>query len=131
MRFMLNRDKGVELYIDFMLEPDYENNRDNLVLKGIIFRPEKNLPNGGRDYLRANNFFPVDVTVPQMLQGIRSVCQEWLPAEDYVAMAQRIAAENAGNQQEKPSKERKSKKNQYLCRSKPSPICSVVCSVKT
>lgn len=110
MRFMLNRDKGVELYIDFILEPDYENNRDNLVLKGIMFRPEKNLPNGGRDYLRANNFFPVDVTVPQMLQGIRSVCQEWLPAEDYVAMAQRIAAENAGNQQEKPSKERKSKK---------------------
>lgn len=110
MRFMLNRDKGVELYIDFMLEPDYENNRDNLVLKGIMFRPEKNQPNGGRDYLRANNFFPVDVTVPQMLQGIRSVCQEWLPAEDYVAMAQRIAAENAGNQQEKPSKERKSKK---------------------
>lgn len=110
MRFMLNRDKGVELYIDFMLEPDYENNRDNLVLKGIMFRPEKNLPNGGRDYLRANNFFPVDVTMPQMLQGIRSVCQEWLPAEDYVAMAQRIAAENAGNQQEKPSKERKSKK---------------------
>ena len=110
MRFMLNRDNGVELYIDFMLEPDYENNRDNLVLKGIMFRPEKNLPNGGRDYLRANNFFPVDVTVPQMLQGIRSVCQEWLPAEDYVAMAQRIAAENAGNQQEKQSKERKSKK---------------------
>ena len=110
MRFMLNRDKGVELYIDFMLEPDYENNRDNLVLKGIMFRPERNLPNGGRDYLRANNFFPVDVTMPQMLQGIRSVCQEWLPAEDYVAMAQRIAAENAGNQQEKPSKERKSKK---------------------
>ena len=110
MRFMLNRDKGVELYIDFMLEPDYENNRDNLVLKSIMFRPERNLPNGGRDYLRANNFFPVDVTMPQMLQGIRSVCQEWLPAEDYVAMAQRIAAENAGNQQENPSKERKSKK---------------------
>ena len=110
MRFMLNRDKGVELYIDFMLEPDYENNRDNLVLKGIMFRPERNLPNGGRDYLRANNFFPVDVTVPQMLHGIRSVCQEWLPAEDYVAMAQRVAAENAGNQQEKPSKQRKSKK---------------------
>lgn len=110
MRFMLNRDKGVELYIDFMLEPDYENNRDNLVLKGIMFRPERNLPNGGRDYLRANNFFPVDVTMPQMLQGIRSMCQEWLPAEDYVAMAQRIAAENAGNQQEKPSKERKYKK---------------------
>ena len=110
MRFMLNRDKGVELYIDFMLEPDYENNSDNLVLKGIMFRPERNLPNGGRDYLRSNNYFPVDVSVPQMLQGIRSVCQEWLPAEDYVAMAQRIAAENAGNQQEKPSKERKSKK---------------------
>jgi len=110
MRFMLNRDKGVELYIDFMLEPDYENNRDNLVLKSIMFRPERNLPNGGRDYLRTNNFFPVDVTMPQMLQGIRSVCQEWLPAEDYVAMAQRIAAENAGNQQEKPSKERKYKK---------------------
>ena len=110
MRFMLNRDKGVELYIDFMLEPDYENNRDNLVLKGIMFRPEKNQPNGGRDYLRANNFFPVDVTVPQMLHGIRSVCQEWLPAEDYVAMAQRIAAENAGNQKEKASKGSKSKK---------------------
>ena len=110
MRFMLNRDKGVELYIDFMLEPDYENNRDNLVLKGIMFRPEKHLPNGGRDYLRANNFFPVDVTVPQMLHGIRSVCQEWLPKEDYVAMAQRIAAENADSQQKKPSKERKSKK---------------------
>jgi len=110
MRFMLNRDKGVELYIDFMLEPDYENNRDNLVLKGIMYRPEKNLPNGGRDYLRANNFFPVDVTVPQMLHGIRSVCQEWLPAEDYVAMAQRVAAENAGNQKEKTSKDSKSKK---------------------
>lgn len=110
MRFMLNRDKGVELYIDFMLEPDYENNRDNLVLKGIMFRPEKNLPNGVRDYLRANNFFPVDVTVPQMLQGIRSVCQEWLPAEDYVAMAQRIAAENSDSQHGKPTKERKSKK---------------------
>ena len=110
MRFMLNRDKGVELYIDFMLEPDYENNRDNLVLKGIMFRPEKNLPNGGRDYLRANNFFPVDVTVPQMLHGIRSVCQEWLPAEDYVAMAQRVAAENAGNQKENTSKGGKSKK---------------------
>ena len=110
MRFMLNRDKGVELYIDFMLEPDYENNRDNLVLKGIMYRPERNLPNGGRDYLRANNFFPVDVTIPQMLQGIRSVCQEWLPKEDYVAMAQRIAAENAGGQQVKPSNERKSKK---------------------
>lgn len=110
MRFMLNRDKGVELYIDFMLEPDYENNRDNLVLKGIMFRPEKNQPNGGRDYLRANNFFPVDVTVPQMLHGIRSVCQEWLPAEDYVAMAQRVAAENAGNQKEKTSKGSKSKK---------------------
>lgn len=110
MRFMLNRDKGVELYIDFMLEPDYENNRDNLVLQGIMYRPERNLPNGGRDYLRANNFFHVDVTIPQMLQGIRSVCQEWLPKEDYVAMAQRIAAENAGGQQVKPSKERKSKK---------------------
>lgn len=110
MRFMLNRDKGVELYIDFMLEPDYENNRDNLVLKGIMFRPEKNLPNGVRDYLRANNFFPVDVTVPQMLQGIRSVCQEWLPAEDYIAMAQRIAAENSDSQHGKPTKERKSKK---------------------
>ena len=110
MRIMLNRDNGVELYIDFMLEPDYENNRDNLVLKGIMFRPERNLPNGGRDYLRANNYFPVDVTVPQMLKGIRSVCQEWLPAEDYVAMAQRIAAENAGRQQEKPSRGRKSKK---------------------
>ena len=110
MRFMLNRDKDVELYIDFMLEPDYENNRDNLVLKGIMFRPEKSLPNGGRDYLRANNFFPVDVTMPQMLHGIRSVCQEWLPAEDYVAMAQRIAAENAGNQKEKASKGSKSKK---------------------
>lgn len=110
MRFMLNRDKGVELYIDFMLEPDYENNRDNLVLKGIMFRPERNLPNGGRDYLRANNFFPVDVTMPQMLHGIRSVCQEWLPAEDYVAMAQRIAAENTGNQKEKASKGSKSKK---------------------
>ena len=110
MRFMLNRDKGVELYIDFMLEPDYENNHDNLVLKGIMYRPERNLPNGGRDYLRANNFFPVRVTLPQMLQGIRSVCQEWLPKEDYVAMAQRIAARNTGNQQEKPSKEHKSKK---------------------
>lgn len=106
MRFMLNRDKGVELYVDFMLEPD----GDNLKLTNIMFRPERNLPNGGRDYLRANNFFPVDVTMPQMLQGIRSVCQEWLPAEDYVAMAQRIAAENADSQQEKPSKERKSKK---------------------
>lgn len=110
MRFMLNRDNGVELYIDFMMEPDYKNNRDNLVLKGIMYRPERNLPNGGRDYLRANNFFPVDVTIPQMLQGIRSVCQEWLPKEDYVAMAQRIAAGNAGGQQVKPSKERKSKK---------------------
>lgn len=93
MRFMLNRDKGVELYINFMLEPDYDNNRDNLVLKRIMFRPEKTLLNGARDYLRANNFFPVDVTVPQMLQGIRSVCQEWLPAEDYVAIAKRIASE--------------------------------------
>lgn len=110
MRFMLNRDKGVELYIDFMLEPDYENNRDNLVLKGIMFRPEKNLPNGGRDYLRANNFFPVDVTVPQMLQGIRSVCQEWLPAEDYVAMAQRIAAKNEAKTKENKPKTSKSKK---------------------
>jgi N12 class adenine-specific DNA methylase/transposase len=116
MRFMLNRNKGVELYIDFMLEPDYENNRDNLVLKGIMFRPERNLPNGGRDYLRSNNYFPVDVSVPQMLQGIRSVCQEWLPAEDYVAMAQRVAAENAGNQQEKPSKGRKSKKKSVSLR---------------
>lgn len=110
MRFMLNRDKGVELYIDFMLEPDYENNRDNLVLKGIMFRPEKNLPNGGRDYLRANNFFPVDVTVPQMLHGIRSVCQEWLPAEDYVAMAQRIAAKNEAKTKENKPKTSKSKK---------------------
>ena len=109
MRFMLNRDKGVELYIDFMLEPD----GDNLKLTNIMFRPERNLPNGGRDYLRANNFFPVDVTMPQMLQGIRSVCQEWLPAEDYVAMAQRIAA---GNQQEKPSKGRKSKKKSVSLR---------------
>ncbi|MDY4555455.1 MAG: helicase-related protein [Prevotella sp.] len=106
MRFMLNRDKGVELYIDFMLEPDYENNRDNLVLKGIMYRPERNLPNGGRDYLRSNNYFPVDVTMPQMLQVIRSVCQEWLPKEDYVAMAQRIAAEN----EEKQPKVKKSKK---------------------
>ena len=110
MRFMLNRDKGVELYIDFMLEPDYENNRDNLVLKGIMYRPEKNLPNGGRDYLRANNFFPVDVTVPQMLHGIRSVCQEWLPAEDYVAMAQRIAAKNEAKTKENKPKTSKSKK---------------------
>ena len=109
MRFMLNRDKGVELYIDFMLEPD----GDNLKLTNIMFRPERNLPNGGRDYLRANNFFPADVTMPQMLQGIRSVCQEWLPAEDYVAMAQRIAA---GNQQEKPSKGRKSKKKSVSLR---------------
>ena len=111
MRFMLNRDKGVELYIDFMLEPDYESNRDNLVLKGIMFRPEKNLPNGVRDYIRANNFFPVDVTVPQMLQGIRSVCQEWLPAEDYIAMAQRIAAKNKAKTKENKPKTSKSKKN--------------------
>lgn len=110
MRIMLNREKGVELYINFYLVPDYENNSDNLVLKGIMFRPERNLPNGGREYLSSNDYFPVDVTVPQMLHGIRSVCQEWLPAEDYVAMAQRIAAEKAGSQQEKPSKERKSKK---------------------
>ena len=110
MRFMLNRKKGVELYMDFMLEPDYENNRDNLVLKGIMFRPERNLPNGGRDYLRANNYFPVDVTVPQMLQGIRSVCQEWLPAEDYVAMAQRIAAKNEAKTKENKPKTSKSKK---------------------
>lgn len=116
MRFMLNRDKGVELYIDFMLEPDYENNRDNLVLKGIMFRPEKNLPNGGRDYLRANNFFPVDVTVPQMLQGIRSVCQEWLPAEDYVAMAQRIAAKNKAKTKENKPKTSKSKKKSVSLR---------------
>ena len=115
MRFMLNRDKGVELYINFMLEPDYDNNRDNLVLKGIMFRPEKTLPNGGRDYLRANNFFPVDVTVPQMLQGIRSVCQDWLPAEDYVAMAKRIASENEVKKikeiaQKGGAKDKKSKK---------------------
>lgn len=110
MRIMLNREKGVELYINFYLVPDYENNSDNLVLKGIMFRPERNLPNGGCEYLSSNDYFPVDVTVPQMLHGIRSVCQEWLPAEDYVAMAQRIAAEKAGGQQEKPSKERKSKK---------------------
>jgi len=96
--------------MDFMLEPDYENNRDNLVLKGIMFRPERNLPNGGRDYLRANNYFPVDVTVPQMLQGIRSVCQEWLPAEDYVAMAQRIAAKNEAKTKENKPKTSKSKK---------------------
>lgn len=110
MRFMLNRDKGVELYINFQLDSDYENNRDNLVLKGIMFRPERNLPNGGRDYLRANNYFPVDVTVPQMLQGIRSVCQEWLPAEDYVAMAQRIAAKNEAKTKENKPKTSKSKK---------------------
>ena len=110
MRIMLNREKGVELYINFYLVPDYENNSDNLVLKGIMFRPERNLPNGGCEYLSSNDYFPVDVTVPQMLHGIRSVCQEWLPAEDYVAMAQRFAAEKAGGQQEKPSKERKSKK---------------------
>ena len=116
MRFMLNRDKGVELYIDFMLEPDYENNRDNLVLKGIMFRPEKNLPNGGRDYLRANNFFPVDVTMPQMLHGIRSVCQEWLPAEDYVAMAQRIAAKNKAKTKENKPKTSKSKKKSVSLR---------------
>ena len=110
MRIMLNRDKGVELYISFSLAPDYENNRDNLVLRGIMFRPERNLPNGGREYLGSNDYLPDDVTIPQMLQGIRSVCREWLPKEDYVAMAQRIVAKNAGNQQEKSSKERKSKK---------------------
>ena len=120
MRFMLNRDKGVELYMDFMLEPDYENNRDNLKLRGIMFRPEKNLPNGGRDYLRANNFFPADVTLPEMLHGIRSVCQEWLPAEDYVAMAQRIATQKVKEIAEKGKKNPQSKKKSVSLQGEPS-----------
>lgn len=121
MRFMLNREKGVELYMDFMLEPD----GDNLKQRGIIYRPER-----GRDTLRSNNFFPADVTLPQMLQNIRSVCREWLQADGLAAKAQRAAAKNTGGQQEKPSKERKSKKKPYLYKSKPSLICSVACLVK-
>ncbi len=101
MRFMINRQKGVELYMDFMLEPD----GDNLELRSIMFRPEK-----GRDTLRANNYFNPDVTLPEMLQGIRSVCREWLPQEDYVSMAERISAENAKKNAKNSSKEKKSKK---------------------
>lgn len=72
MRIMLNRDKDVELYIDFMLDPD----GDNLKLKDIMYRPERN-----RNSLGSNNFFPADVTVQQMLSGIRRVCKPWLSEE--------------------------------------------------
>lgn len=109
MRITLDRKKGVELYMNFTLEPvdhrrAYSTN-DDLKLTGIMFRPER-----GRDYLRANNFFEPNVTLQQMISGIRSVCREWLPQEDYVAMAKRVAAENAEKQNNKPAKGSKSKK---------------------
>lgn len=96
MRFMLNRKKGVTLYMNFTLEPD----GDNLKLGNIMFRPEK-----GRDYLRANNYFPADVTLSQMLHGIRSVCEEWLPKEDYVAIAQHVSSKEENEPKKNQPKE--------------------------
>ena len=96
MRFMLNRKKGVTLYMNFTLEPD----GDNLKLGNIMFRPEK-----GRDYLRANNYFPADVTLSQMLHGIRSVCEEWLPKEDHVAIAQHVSSKEENEPKKNQPKE--------------------------
>ena len=95
MRFTLDRDKGIELYMDFDLQPDYENSRDNLKLTGIMYRVEQPGNSGQDRYLTSNEYFPTDVTVSQMVDGIRRVAGKWLPKEDYVAMAQRISEAQA------------------------------------
>ena len=122
LRFMLNRKKGVTLYMNFTLEPD----GDNLKLGNIMFRPEK-----GRDYLRANNYFPADVTLSQMLHGIRSVCEEWLPKEDHVAIAQHVSSKEENEPKKISPKRYNLIENHYLRKRRTYPTCSVVCSAMT
>lgn len=96
MRFTLDRGKGIELYMDFTMQPDYENGKsDNLKLTGIMYRVEQPGNSGQDRYLTSNEYFPTDVTVSQMVDGIRRAAGKWLPKEDYVAMAQRISEAQA------------------------------------
>lgn len=110
MRLTLDRDKGIELYMDFSLQPDYENSRDNLKLTGIMYRVEQPGNSGQDRYLTSNEYFPTDVTVKDMLEDIRRVAGKWLPKEDYVAMAQRISGEKTQENAKSGSKISKSKK---------------------
>ncbi len=117
MRINLDREQGIELYMNFSLSPvgdtdaardRLDANPDSLQLTGIMYRIEQ--PKGPRRYLTSNDYFPTDVTVQQMLSGIRNIGKQWLPKEDYVDMAIRIAEENAVKEQEKPKKTSKNKK---------------------
>lgn len=113
---------GVELYMDFSLTPADEipgrSYGENLRLTRILFRPER-----GNDYLRANNFFNGSETMAQMLHGIRAVCKDWLPVEDYVDMAARIASEAEVNKiKEIAQKGKKSPKKSVSSQKKSEPV---------
>ena len=113
---------GVELYMDFSLTPADEipgrSYGENLRLTRILFRPER-----GNDYLRANNFFNGSETMAQMLHGIRAVCKDWLPVEDYVDMAARIASEAEVNKiKEIAQKGKKSPKKSVSSQKKEQPV---------
>lgn len=117
MRINLDREQGIELYMNFSLSPvgdtdaardRFDASPDSLQLTSIMYRVEQS--NGKNRYLTSNDYFPTDVTVQQMLSGIRNIASKWLPAEDYVDMAIRIAEENAAKEKEKSPKKKKSKK---------------------
>lgn len=101
MRITIDKENGIELYMDFMLEPagstDMLRDRrdaspDDLRLRNIMWRIEQ--PNRRNRYLTGNEYFDHDVKLEDMLQDIRRIGKRWLPVEDYVAMAEDAVRRN-------------------------------------
>ncbi|MGM9693738.1 MAG: strawberry notch-like NTP hydrolase domain-containing protein, partial [Alloprevotella sp.] len=118
LRIPLNRENGVELYMCFSLNPaDMAlnrrplSNKDDLELVGIMYRLERKRPDGGTDYLTSNDFFPTDVTISRMVNGIRNLCGEWLPKEDIFQQAERIAKEHQAKREKSKGDSEKNKKS--------------------
>ncbi|MCF0245046.1 MAG: hypothetical protein HUK06_09740, partial [Bacteroidaceae bacterium] len=85
IRLHLNDKK--DLYIHVPLEPDAN---DNLHTAGYIMYRTENRNGNGSD---SNNYAPFNATYDDLLARINHIAKRWLPQEDYVAMAQRIAEE--------------------------------------
>ena len=75
--------------------------RDNLQLDGIMYRIEQ----GGNS--RSNNFINSDATYNEMLRAFRYVSKKWLPLEDLVSMASRIAEQETDSKKDTKNKKGK------------------------
>ena len=74
---------------------------DNLQLSGVMYRIEQ----GGNS--RSNNFINSDATYDEMLRAFRYVSKKWLPLEDFVSMAGRIAVQETDSKKETKNKKGK------------------------